>query len=369
MTKAKTDAPASMRDMTEQEQKEMLAGGPPEGYANAPTTTAEPPAEAPPAPPAAAAPAKPPVTPPAAPPAGDPPAPAPESPSVDMEKLERELAKPEDQADLKDFTKREKAYYSQMRRDRKARQAAEAELDVTRRKLHQAQNPPPPPPDPFDGMGEDDVLTVKEMRERMKKQPPAAPPAAEQAPQVSPQHVRYLTLCENEARAAHPDDFDAVMELSDELVATDPAALREISEKTKAGENPAELMYQVIKRHKDFETLLPAAQIRANARLNKGAAPASPASAPAPAVPETPPVPPADPAKVQTAQSAQQALEKNGNKPKTTAHVSSREGKPVAELTADDISRMSDLEFARLPRHVRDKYLREYGSEPAPKPN
>ena len=44
-------------------------------------------------------------------------------------KIERELQKPEGKENLTNFTPREKAYFSQMRRDRKTRQIAEEDRD------------------------------------------------------------------------------------------------------------------------------------------------------------------------------------------------------------------------------------------------
>ena len=75
--------------------------------------------------------------------------PSPQPEPDTLEKLERELQKPEGKADLSKFSPREKAYFHQMQRDRRAKQKAEAERDVAFRKLNQALNPPPPPPDPF----------------------------------------------------------------------------------------------------------------------------------------------------------------------------------------------------------------------------
>lgn len=351
------------RDMTDAEQKEMMGGPAPEGYAkaSAPESPAAPQAHAPGEKVAPKTDQK--AVPPAAPAAPVAPAPeAAEDPKVDMERIERELAKPEGKEDLTGFTKREKAYYSQMRRDRKRRQDAEARADVLEREVLKMKNPPPPPPDPLEGVGDEDVLTGKELRERLKKMPPAAKLEPEPtAPKVDGRQKRYLELCEKEAREAR-QDFDEVMELADELIATDSEALKDIGRKVDDGENPAIAMYEAIKKHKDFENLFPAAQTRVAARKTPAAS-AAPASHSAPAAPATPAV---DPAKLNDAQRAQEALEVNGKKTKTTAHVSSREGKPSAELSIEEIAKMSDLEFARLPKATRDRFLREYGSEPAP---
>lgn len=361
---AKPKKPAEgMRSLTEAEIAEMQGDTDlPADYAN---TTLNDPAPAP-AEPAAGDPAAEPQTPkdppdsesPAADPALQPAAePKPADISEDsFAKLERELAKPEGKEDLKSFSSREKAYFHQMRRDRKARQDAETERDRALFKLTKAQNPPPPPPDPFQGKADDDVMSVKEAREMLAKQPPApAPTEAPAGPQVSPQAKRFLIMSEKEARANNPD-FDVVMELADDLLSNDAIALREIGRSVaEEGANPAEEMYKAIKKHKDFATLLPVAETRHAA---KKTAPQNQAPTPAPAAPPTP----EEKAKIEQAKATERALENNNNKPKTTAHASAREGKPAEELTLDEIGTMSDLEFAKLPKKTRDSYLKRFGN-------
>lgn len=276
-------------------------------------------------------------------------------------RLERELSKEDGKEDLTTFSRSEKAYFHQMRRDRKARQIAEGERDTALFQLTKIKNPPAPPPDPFAGMAEDEVLSVKEAKERLTKMPPVVAPQPV-APAVNAQAKRYLTLCENEARAAHPDDFDIVMELSADLLENDPEALRTMSLATEKGENPAEVMYNMIKKHKEFENLFPAAEVRVKARKSNAVAPtASPAVTVTTA--NAAPATPQDKAQApQSATDAEAALLANAARPKTTAHISGKEGKPVEEMTLEDIAGMSDLEFARLPRHVRQRYLKQHGS-------
>lgn len=264
-------------------------------------------------------------------------------------KLERELVKPEGKENLEDFSPREKAYFHQMRRDRKARQRAEEERDAALFRETKAKEPPPV--DPLEGKDDDDILSVKEARALLANNKKDAPPPA----QPNLQALRYLQMCEKESRSAH-DDFDAVMELSDELVAGDAQALKEISEATQRGENPAEAMYAAVKRHKEFETLLPAAELRAKAKKTS----AAPPSASTPSAPAATPTP-EEQAKVTQAKQAEAALEKNANQTRTTAHVSAREGKPAEELTLEEISSMRDSEFSKLPKHVRQRYLKQYG--------
>lgn len=356
----RTMTEAEMAEMTSEENNPAPAGyandlSTPEAPAPADTTPPEPPPaepETPPAPPPHADDDKDkPTDPPAPPPATLPPTTTEEA----FQRLETELAKPSGTEDLSKFSKIERTYYHRMRRDREMRQKAEADRDVAIRENLKLKNPPPPPPDPFAGKAADDLLTVEEARGLLAKVPPPAP-AEPPAPEARARH--YLVMCEREARSAHPDDFDAVMELT-ELVDNDPVHLKELQTATNRGENPAEVMYQAIKKHKDFEELLPAAQTRVKARKSAAAPPASPAAPAAPAAP----TPPSDTAQPKTeAQKVQAALEQNGARPKTTAHASAREGKPTTEHTLEDIAAMSDMEFARLPRHVRQNYLKQHGA-------
>ena len=127
----------------------------------------------------------------------------------------------------------------------------------------------------------------------------------------------------------------------------------------KGHENPAEEMYQRIKNHKEFTDLFPAAETRWKARKS-AAAPA--VSATPPGAPAAAPIPPEDKAKTDKAIQAEKTLETNNQKPRTTAHASTREGKPVEELTLAEIGSMSDNEFSKLPKNVRNRYLKQYGS-------
>lgn len=281
-----------------------------------------------------------------------------------FDKLEREIAKPDGKEDLKEFTPREKAYFYRMRRDRKLRQKAESERDTALFNAARKKETPAKEEvetDPLKGKDDDDIITVKDVKEILKK-PKVEDPESLKKPAQNLQ-LNYLKMCEKEARQTHAD-FDAVIELSDDLIVGNAEALQEVSERTQAGENPAIVMYELIKSHKDFETLFPAAEIKIKARQKAAEKPAAetPVKKEEVKTPETA-------KKEQEAKIAEKALEDNVGRTKTTAHISSREGKPAEELSIDEITSMSDLEFAKLPRHVRSKYLKAYGSAPARSPN
>lgn len=371
--KAKKEEMPAARDMSKAEVQEMMESmPPPEGYAKAPAETEEEPEEDE----AAAAAEKPKAK--EEKKAEAKPEEKVEKPTEDdvFLKLETELNKPEGKEDLSKFSPREKAYFYQMRRDRKSRQKAEQDRDQALFKLSKVQKEPEKTAekveDPLAILKDkdpNDFLTVEEVRNLFTKMQPPKPatetkePAEQSNEQSKGLQYRYLQMCEKEARAEHPDDFDAVMELTSELLENNQPALTLLSERVRDGENPAIVMYELIKDHKDFETLYPAAETRIKARAAAKAKPQekSTEDKPKEKVSEQKSPDPAQAKKEADANRAQEALEKNSARPKTTAHAPSREGKPVGEMTMEQIASMSDLEFAKLPKKVRETYLEKFG--------
>jgi hypothetical protein len=274
-------------------------------------------------------------------------------------RLERELAKPDGKEELKDFSPREKAYFRQMRLDRKSRQKAEEERDAlafekikAQREKESVVTPPAKEPEDFlKGKDPDDFLTVKEARllqEQLRAQKQElvkeAPPVQNQTQRMlSKAEARYLQLCETEARVKH-EDFDEVVELSNEILNSSDDYKIKILKAMQDGENPAEAAYEIIKSDTQFSTLLPMAQARIAARKPK---------------PETKPEEPADKGKEEAAQRAEEELAKP--KTKTTGHVSTGDDSGGDELPSEDITRMSVNDFRKLPKKKREQYLKLYG--------
>lgn len=278
-------------------------------------------------------------------------------------KIEVELQKPEGQEDLSGFSPREKAYFFQMRKDRKSRQKAEEDRDAAlfrevqlKKKTEKAPEAAPADPlaelkkkEPTDFMTVADVLKVIE---GVKAAPAKTEEAAPAGP--SPAQMRYFSLCDKEAAAEHPEDYAAVMDLTDEIINSNPEHLKQVAEAIKRGDNPAEKTYQLIKGDPEFAKLFPVAQTRVAARKKKPDAVKTPEEI----------------AKESKAQEAQDKLEQNKNKSKTTGHVSGSEevdhsagytdGKVT--YTSEQLMRMSDFQFARLPKKIRDAFLKDNGS-------
>jgi len=52
-----------------------------------------------------------------------------------------------------------------------------------------------------------------------------------------------------------------------------------------------------------------------------------------------------------------ETLSQNADRPRGIGSLPAAEGRVIRKLTSDDISKMSDAEYQRLPQHVRDAYL------------
>ena len=287
-----------------------------------------------------------------------------EDTKLDIERLEVELAKPEGKESLDGLTKREVAYFWSMRRDRRARQRAEEERDAARfsvAKLKKEKEEPEvkkePEEDPLKDLkakDPEDFMTVAEavkVLEKALKKPPAPKEEAPKQRVLDPVHQKYLQFCENECKANHSDDYDAVMELAPEIINSNEKYVLEVGQAIQSGENPAEKVYQLIKQDAEFDKLFPAAEIKVKARKT---------------VEKKPDKTPEELEKEKKAQAAEAALEKNKDKTKTTGHAGGEGGAAedsdkVDGYSINDITNMSDLQFAKLPKKTREKFLQLYG--------
>ena len=275
-------------------------------------------------------------------------------------KLERELAKPEGKEDLKGWSDREKAYFHQMRRDRKSRQKAEADLDIERReKLRLKKEVEAKPKQEEDPLSElkkknpTDYMTVAEVVALTEKLNKKEDKKTEEVidRNVDPKQMRYLKMCEKEARETHPEDFDAVMELTEDIINNNPQHLTEVAKALYAGENPALREYELIKADPEFADLFVVAKTKIEAKQTK--------KDPKEEIKKDPPKKTeADVEKEKKATEAQEALEKNKSKPKTTGSIDSSSDTDD-EPSFDALSKLSDREFAKLPKKVRARYLRQ----------
>ena len=306
-----------------------------------------------------------------------------EEPSDPFLKIETELAKDEKDADLTEFSDREKAYYHQMRRDRKSRQTAEKKLAEaeakladasTKKETEKAETQKAEAESALEALKKKDptdFLTVEEVLALFEKQPAATPqptkegakpadgqkPEADQPQEVDPVHLNYLKMCDNEARAAHPDDYDAVMELTDEIINKNPEHLKAVGEAMLQGGNPAEKSYELIKNDPEFSALFPAAKTRWQAKQAAKKTTEQKEETPKEEKPKEELT-----QKEKDAQAAEEALEKNKKRTKTTGHVDTSGGdKPADELTLEQVAAMPQSEFNKLPKKTQEKCMKMYG--------
>lgn len=288
-------------------------------------------------------------------------------PFVRLERaLEENKDKPDHQVKIsEDWTAREKAYFWQMRRDRKRAQDAEAERDAARFKLTKLEKKPDEKPaemvveeeDPFKGRDDTDFLTVKEARAlqaslKKQKEQPVNTGIFVQHPVVQ----NFLKGCDAYMEKEKPD-YAEVMELTPDIINNNPAYQKEVAETLLSGGNPALKMYELIKGDPEFPKLFPAAQTRVQARKSK--TPEKPAETPKKEDPK-PAKTAEDLRKEKEAKEAEEAMIKNNGKPKTSGHAST-EKLEGTDYTMEQIASMSDREFSKLPKKTREKYLELYG--------
>jgi hypothetical protein len=141
------------------------------------------------------------------------------------------------------------------------------------------------------------------------------------------------------------------MELTEEIINTNPAYQKAVAESLIKGENPALKMYELIQADPEYAKLLPAAQTRVQARKAKKSDKK-----------EEPKAKTAEELKKEAdAAEAEKKLKENADKPKTSGHAEGKDKIEGSDYTLEQITAMSDREFSKLPKKVREKYLELYG--------
>jgi hypothetical protein len=284
-------------------------------------------------------------------------------------KLNRELEKPDANVDVKDFTPKEKGYFWEMRRERKARQKAEEELsmlkfnkikDDTAKKL--AEDKKVEDVDPFADRDENEPITIADAKKMMadRKKPQVTP----ETPQLfgvdigSPAMQSYFKMCDKEARDEYGSDYDEVMECASDILIKNPTYQRQVGEGIMKGENTAKTIYNLMKGDPEFTKTLPIARARLRARGVKTSEDTASADTKGN---EQPPAP-------KKALDAQKKLEESKDKPKTSAHAGGEEAdnsKSYTDgkksFTTDELLALSDFQFARVPKKIREQFMSDMG--------
>jgi hypothetical protein len=277
----------------------------------------------------------------------------PEDNKVDMLKIEEQLQQEEGKVDLTGLSKREQAYYWRMRKEQKRASQAEADRDAALFKLSKikkedlpAEEPKEVEEDPFKDRDDSDFITVaelKKLRAKAIKNIPAGPGFLD-----LPLVQSFIKSCDEKA-AAEKSDYAEVMELTVEIINTNPAYQKEVADALIKGDNPALKIYELIKADPEYAKLLPAAQTRVLARKGKKSD-----EKPKEKTPE-------ELNKEKVALAAQDKMDKNNQKEKTSGHAEGKDKIEGTDLTIEQISKMGDAEFSKLPKKVRQKYLELYG--------
>jgi len=266
--------------------------------------------------------------------------------SMGWNKVEEQLDRPEGSEDLSAFSDVEKGLFYEARRQRKRAQDAESERDVLKfQKIKGDVNPEDKTNETEESDDDDDFVTKGDVKKAVQdavKSTGKDKGGAEAS--VDPMVSNYLAMCDVTAKSQHKD-YEEVLECSQEIIATNPAAQMEVAKALKDGRNPALVMYSLIKGDPKFETILPIAQARlASVKKDKESTTSTESKK------ET----------VKKAEETEKKLADNKKKPTTSAHHTGGEGSGKVISYMDFIG-MSDQEFSNRPKAERDQLLKKYG--------
>jgi hypothetical protein len=254
-------------------------------------------------------------------------------------RIETELAKAEGQEDLSGLSDREKGLFWSLRKERSKRQKAEEDRDVLlfqdikKRKEGEAkakeEEAKKPKRDP------EDFITVKDLEEQE---------AAERAEQGARERSTLLKVASMNAhdvlevrRSNGQDlpDYDTVMAIAEKIVEENDEYKRQIYEAYKKGKNPALFVYDLVRKDPQFLKLYKPAE-----------KPADPTAAP----------------KDEKSAEAKKTLDKineNEKKPKTSgAQGGGAGGGETHEYTIQELADMSPAQFRKVPKQIRERFLR-----------
>lgn len=277
--------------------------------------------------------------------------------AVDIDKLNKELEKPEGKEDLSGYNDREKAYFWSMRRDRRARQEAERERDEAKFKLTQkikadadaeakkkAEADAKEAESLLEGKADEEPVSVADVKKIITSIKKQMAPVDRPFVDVQNPIVRsYLVQCDKSARETLGGDYEEVVECTQDIVTGNEGYMRQVADAIVKGENPAILIYNLIKGDPAFPTTLPKVQARLKA---------------AGKLPEKSEE---DKKKEADALAEQKRLEESQNKARTSAHGTIKDDKSGREYTLEEITAMSDREFGNLSKKTREEYLHKYG--------
>ena len=254
--------------------------------------------------------------------------------SLDMKKINEELAKPDGDEDLTGYNQREVGLFYEMRKQRRRAQTAEEERDVFKfrdiqrqQAEKQTEEKKEEEEDPFKDREDDDILSVKDAKTLMAKMKSTQPDPADAQAASQVYFQPYIKACEREAKAKY-EDFDAVIEVAGVLIKNNEDYQKQIAKSMGEGGNVAVTMYHLAKNDPAYDSEI--AKIQARTPQKK---------------PGTSP---------------EEKIKKNLKKPNTSSSHGGG-GVPDAMPTLEQFVKMSDEDFAKVPKAEREKMLLKYG--------
>lgn len=253
------------------------------------------------------------------------------------------------------YSVKEKAYFHELRQERKARQRAEHDLEQLKfqnikekatAKVEQTETKVTPGIEGDD----DEFLTKGELKKTLKqlhaesvKDLPASntlPPPAFNA--------NYVKLCETYARKEYLD-YDEVINCWTDIVENNNAYKDELISAINSGLNAAELAYHLIKDDPDFDDTI----VKVRAKMNRGKTKETPKPSQEDIEKES---------KRKEAEEKEKRIKENNGKVKTSGNFPSGSGdKDAGDYTLLDIYNMSDADYFKLPRAKRDMLHKKFG--------
>ncbi len=264
-------------------------------------------------------------------------------------KVEKTLNLADKDINLEGYTEKEKGLFWELRKERKARQQAEADRDAERferikKEKLAAEKDKAKKVEPEEG--DEDFITQGELKKRLKKTEEERD--AENAAKVRAVIIKTADMTAHsivESRRAKGEDipdYNKVMELGPVIIETNEEYAEKIREAVAKGKNPALVCYDLIRNDPRFKSLY------------NPEAPAAKKEEPKEEKPKDD--------KKKEGEENLKKIDANKDKPKTSAAAGGGGGEgDYGEYTFDQLVKMTTSEFRKVPKKVREKFLKDAG--------
>jgi len=300
------------------------------------------------------------------------------------DKIEKEMDKPEGQEDLEGFSEREKGLFWEMRAERKKRQAAQEETDglkFQRIKEKKAAEEAAKAAE-ADGEGkaelekllegeDDDFVSkadLKKVLESISKKPAKKADDTAEAAAAYSARKEFVTISERGARdiveqrrikGDNAPDYDKVMELAEDIVEGNKEYLEQVEAAYKAGKNPALITYDLVIKDRRFSTLYKGTDVKKEEKKETTLAERAKKVGLSETATEEEII------KKEGALKKNDKINKNKEKPDTSGSHGGGSGTAYKDSEGKEydivsLSQMSTSDFRKVPKDVRDKFLKNF---------